>query len=108
MVEQASFPGQRPGLAGLQDVLRGMRSAFPDLEFVIEDQVAEQDEVVSRFEWKGTHRGEFLGVPATGRQVRVWGIVIDRREEGRIKDTRLIMDALGLMAQLGVLPPPGQ
>jgi hypothetical protein len=49
----------------------------------------------------GTHNGEFLGVPATGRPVHVWGIVIDRLEDGRIKDTRIIMDAIGLMAQLG-------
>jgi steroid delta-isomerase-like uncharacterized protein len=106
VVEQVPFPGQGPGLEGLKDVLRGMRSAFPDLEFVIAEQVADDDKVVSRFEWTGTHQGEFLGVPATGRQVRVWGVVIDRLEEGRIKDTRLIMDTLGLMAQLGVFPPP--
>lgn len=106
VVEQEPFPGQGPGLAGLQDVLRGMRSAFPDLEFLIQEQIAEHDKVASRFVWTGTHRGEFLGVPATGRQVRVWGMVIDRLEEGRIKDTRLIMDTLGLMAQLGVFPPP--
>ena len=45
-----------------------------------------------------------MGVPATGRQVRVWGVVIDRLEAGRIKDTRILMDALGLMMQLGALP----
>lgn len=106
VVEQVPFPGQGPGLEGLQDVLRGMRSAFPDLEFLIQEQIAEHDKVASRFEWTGTHQGEFLGVPATGRQVRVWGIVIDRLEEGRIKDTRIIMDTLGLMMQLGVFPPP--
>ncbi len=106
VVEQAPFPGQGAGLAGLQDVLRGMRSAFPDLKFLILEQVAEDTKVVSRFEWTGTHRGEFLGVPATGRQVRVWGMVLDRLEEGRIKDTRIIMDTLGLMMQLGVFPTP--
>jgi hypothetical protein len=46
-------------------------------------------------------------VPKTGRAVRVWGVVIDRLEGGRIKDTRTIMDALGLMMQLGVFPPAG-
>lgn len=106
VVEQVPFPGQGPGLRGLQDVLRGMRSGFPDLNFAITEQVAEGDKVASRFEWTGTHRGEFLGVPATGRPVRVWGIVIDRLENGRIKDTRIIMDSLGLMMQLGVIPPP--
>jgi len=107
VVEQVPFPGQGPGLEGLKDVLRGMRSAFPDLVFATEEQVSEGDKVASRFEWTGTHQGEFLGVPATGRQVRVWGIVIDRLVEGRIKETRLIMDVFGLMMQLGALPAPG-
>jgi len=106
VVEQVPFPGQGPGLDGLKDILRGMRAAFPDLIFSIEEQITEGDRVASRFEWTGTHEGAFLGVPATGRSVRVWGIVIDRLEEGRIKDTRIIMDTLGLMMQLGVVPPP--
>ncbi|HEY6375482.1 MAG TPA: ester cyclase [Edaphobacter sp.] len=106
VVEQVPFPGQGPGVEGLKDVLRGMRAGFPDIHFAIEEQIAEGDKVLSRFEWTGTHRGEFLGVPATGRLVKVWGMVIDRLVEGRIKETRIIMDALGLMMQLGVFPPP--
>ncbi|GGA58744.1 hypothetical protein GCM10011507_07650 [Edaphobacter acidisoli] len=108
VVEQVPFPGQGPGLEGLKDVLRGMRGAFPDLVFAIQEQVSEGDKVVSRFEWTGTHRGTFLGVPATGRSVRVWGMVIDRLEKGRIKDTRIIMDIFGLMMQMGVIAPPGE
>lgn len=107
VVEQVPFPGQGPGLEGLKDVLRGMRAAFPDLIFSIHEQVAEGDKVASRFEWTGTHKGTFLGVPATGRPVRVWGIVIDRLQAGRIQDTRIIMDIFGLMMQLGAIPPPG-
>ena len=106
VVEQVPLPGQGPGLEGLKDVLRGMRAAFPDLIFAVQEQVADGDKVASRFEWTGTHQGTFLGVPETGRFVRVWGIVIDRLEQGRIKDTRIIMDTLGLMIQLGVLAPP--
>jgi steroid delta-isomerase-like uncharacterized protein len=106
VVEQVPFPGQGPGLEGLKDVLRGMRAAFPDLYFSVEEQIAEGDKVLTRFEWTGTQRGEFLGVPATGRSVKVWGMVIDRLQGGRIKDTRIIMDMLGLMTQLGVFPPP--
>ena len=106
VVEQVPLPGQGPGLEGLKDILRGMRFAFPDLNFAIKEQIAEGDKVASRFEWAGTHQHEFLGVPATGRQVRVWGMVIDRLVEGRIKDTRIIMNTLGLMMQLGVFPPP--
>jgi len=106
VVEQVPLPGQGPGLEGLKDILRAMRSGFPDLVFSTIEQVSEGDKVASRFEWTGTHQGEFLGIPATGRSVRVWGIVIDRLVEGRIKDTRIIMDTLGLMVQLGVVPPP--
>jgi steroid delta-isomerase-like uncharacterized protein len=106
VVEQVPFPGQGPGVEGLKDVLRGFRAGFPDIHFAIEEQIAEGDKVLSRFEWTGTHRGEFLGVPATGRPVKVWGMVVDRLVGGRIKETRIIMDALGLMMQLGAIPPP--
>jgi predicted ester cyclase len=106
VVEQAPLPGQGPGLQGLKDVLRGMRAGFPDLYFAIEEQIAQGDKVLTRFEWTGTHQGEFLGVPATGRPVKVWGMVIDRLQGGRIKDTRILMDSLGLMMQLGVFPSP--
>ena len=82
-----------------------MRAGFPDIIFSIQKQITEGDKVASRFEWTGTHKGEFLGIPSTDRHVRVWGIVIDRLENGRIKDTRIIMDTLGLMTQLGALPP---
>ena len=75
--------------------------------FAIEEQISEGDKVASRFEWTGTHQGEFLGIPATGRPVRVWGMVIDRLVEGRIKETRIIMDTMGMMIQLGVVPVPG-
>ena len=106
VVEQVPLPGQGPGLEGLKDILRAMRTAFPDIDFSVKEQISDGDKVVSRFEWTGTHRGAFLGVPPTGRYVRVWGIVIDRLVEGRIKDTRIIMDTLGLMMQLGALPSP--
>jgi steroid delta-isomerase-like uncharacterized protein len=106
VVEQVPLPGQGPGLDGLKDILRAMRAGFPDIVFSIQEQIAEHDKVASRFEWTGTHQGEFLGIPATGRHVRVWGIVIDCLVDGRIKDTRILMDTLGLMTQLGVLPPP--
>jgi len=105
MVEQVPLPGQGPGIAGLKDVLRGFRTAFPDLHFAIQEQICEGDKVVSRYEFTGTHRAEFLGVPATGREVHVWGVVIDRLVNGKIKDTRIIMDALGMLFQMGVFPP---
>jgi len=100
VAEQVPLPGQGPGLEGLKQVIRGFRTAFPDLHFAVEEQIAEGEKVLTRFEWTGTHRGEFAGVPATGRTVKVWGMVVDRLLEGRIKDTRIIMDMPGLMMQL--------
>ncbi len=100
VVEQVPLPGQGAGLEGLKDILRAMRAGFPDIVFSIQEQITEGDKVASRFEWTGTHKGEFLGNPATDRHVRVWGlfsgvgIIIDRIENGRIKDTRMIMHTL--------------
>src|SRR5271155_2034881 len=67
VVEQVPLPGQGPGLEGLNDILRGMRSAFPDLHFSVEEQITEGDKVLTRFEWTGTHQGAFIGIPPTGR-----------------------------------------
>ncbi len=102
VVEQVPLPGQGPGLDGLKDILRAMRTGFPDLVFAIQEQISEGDKVASRFEWTGTHQGAFLGIPATGKPVRVWGVVIDRLVDGKIKETRIIMDTMGMMRQLGV------
>jgi predicted ester cyclase len=59
-----------------------MRDALPDMHWTVEEQMAEGDKVLTRFAWTGTHKAGFLGVPATGRQVSVWGMVIDRLENG--------------------------
>lgn len=101
MIELVPFPGQGPGLAGLKDVLRGMFAAFPDMHWTIEEQIAEQSSVLTRFTWTGTQKGEFFGVPASGRTVSVWGMVIDGLEHGRIKRSRILMDVFGLMQQIG-------
>jgi steroid delta-isomerase-like uncharacterized protein len=101
VIKFAPFPGQGTGLSGLKQVLLGMRIAFPDMHRTIEEQIAEADRVLTRFIWTGTHEAEFLGVSAKGRQVSVWGMVIDRLESGKIAETRILMDTLGLMRQLG-------
>jgi steroid delta-isomerase-like uncharacterized protein len=107
VVEQVPFPGQGPGIKGIKDVVRMMRAAFPDMHWTIEEQITEGERVLTRFEWTGTHKGDFLGIPATGRPVEVWGMVIDHLHDGKIKDTRILMDTLGLMMQIGAIAPPG-
>ena len=108
MVEEMPFPGQGPGLDGLKETLIRIRSAFPDSNWTVEEQIAEGDKVLSRFVWSGTHQGEFLGIPATHRPIAVWGMVIDRFAGEKIISTRILMDMFGMMMQLGVIPSPGQ
>ena len=73
-----------------------MRSAFPDIHWVVLEMISEDDKVVTRFTWSGTHRDQFLGIPATGKPVVVKGIVIDRLEAGKMAHSRILMDTLGL------------
>jgi steroid delta-isomerase-like uncharacterized protein len=107
-VEQIPFPGQGPGRAGLADVLAGLFAGFPDLHWTIRDTVAEDDRVAAYSTWTGTHRGDFMGIPATGNPVSVDAWTIDRYQNGKMTESRLIMDVAGLLAQLGVLPAPRQ
>src|ERR1700760_1929235 len=103
-VELDPLPGQQQGREGLKDVIGGMRAAFPDIHWVVDEVVAEGDKVVSRFTWTGTHRATFLGIPSTGKKVTVKGVVIDRLANGKMADSRILMDTLGMMQQLGVVP----
>jgi steroid delta-isomerase-like uncharacterized protein len=103
-VEHVPFPGQGPGPEGLKYAIGLFVNAFPDLRWTTDEQIAEGDKVVSRFTWTGTHCGSFLGVPPTGRRVRVWGVVTDLVRGGKLAESRIIMDTLGLMQQLGTIP----
>ena len=104
VAELARFPGQGPGLNGLKDVLHRFHAAFPNMHWLVEEQIEEGDKVVSRFVWTGSLRAEF-GRSGDRRRVSIWGIAVVRIVDGKIKDTRFIMDALGLMAQRGVFAP---
>ena len=106
-VELNPFPGQGPGRDGLAGVLASMFAGFPDLHWALRDTVAEGDRVVGLSTWTGTHQGEFLGIPATGRSVAVEAWTIDRFRDGQMVDSRIIMDVAGLLGQLGVIPGPG-
>jgi predicted ester cyclase len=104
VVEEGPFPGQGPGLEGLKETLTRLRRAFPDMHWRVEEQMAEDTRVLTRFRWSGTHQGEFLRIPPTHRAVRVWGMVIDRFEGDKVRSTRILMDTVSLLQQLGVVP----
>ena len=96
---------------GPEDVKRFVgefRSAFPDFHTTIEDQIAEDDKVATRWTMRGTHEGEFRGIAPTGRQISVTGIGIFRFSEGKVVESWDNFDQLGMMQQLGVIPTPEQ
>src|SRR5260221_2779978 len=103
-----AVPGQGPGLEGFRQMIAMALSAFPDVQITIEDLVAEGDKVVVRWMGRGTHRGEFMGIPPTNKQVTPAGIDIWRYEGGKRVESWRQWDLLGLMQQLGVVPTPGQ
>jgi hypothetical protein len=80
------MPGQPAGLLGLKQAVGEFRAAFPDGEMVVDDLVAEGDRVVARVTMSGTHRGEYAGMPGTGRAVRAEGIEIFRVAHGKIAE----------------------
>jgi steroid delta-isomerase-like uncharacterized protein len=94
------------GREGFKAQWRKWRDAFPDLRFEIVDLVAEGEKVLTRWVLTGTHQGEFLGIPATGRPIRVAGMSLDRIEDGLVVEGFDGWDALGLRQQLGVYEGP--
>ncbi len=85
-----------------------LTTSFPDLRFTLEDLIAEEDKVVVSWVISGTHKGEFMNIPSTGIRVAVEGITIHYIRDGKILDSNARWDALGLLRQLGALPPLGQ
>ena len=94
------------GPEGARQFYAALHTAFPDIHFMIEDQIAEGDKVVSRWTARATHTGEFMGIAPTGRQGVVTGIVIDRIANGKFVEGWSIFDELGMWQQLGVVPEP--
>lgn len=99
-------PGLPPGRAGARLFYQGFLTAFPDTRLTLDDVVAAGDRVACRFTIAATHRGDFMGVPATGRQVSFDGITILRFADGQCVERWSEANFLGLLQQLGVQPVP--
>jgi hypothetical protein len=98
------MPIEANGAPGVKNVFATLHEAFPDLHISIEDLIAEGDKVVTRERITGTHRGNYMGLPATGKKVAYNEIIIARFANGRIVETWGVVDVLSLMKQLGALP----
>ncbi|MGV4988768.1 ester cyclase [Streptomyces sp. NRAIS4] len=103
----APVPMGMTGVQALKQVWTVLLRAFPDIHVAVEDVIAEGDKVVARNTVTGTHRGEFRGLPPTGRSVTYGEIFILRFEEGRIAEIWGVVDVFSQMRQLGVeVAPP--
>jgi steroid delta-isomerase-like uncharacterized protein len=106
-VEREELP---PGIPrtreGVKQLTIALRSAFPDFKATIDDIVAEGDKVVVRQTWSGTHKGEFMGIPPTGKRVSFGVIDIIRIAGGKAVEHWGQMDSMGMMQQLGAISTP--
>ena len=107
-VEHAEAPGLEPNREGVKQLFRTLRATFPDLQMDVEQVLPSGDTVVARIRVTGTHEGDgFMGLPATGKSVDIQLIDITRfGEDGIAREHWGLLDALGMLRQLGVVPQP--
>ncbi|CAN5198684.1 hypothetical protein BH23GEM4_BH23GEM4_19420 [soil metagenome] len=104
VVDHDPAANQGPGPQGFIDFFRSFRKAFPDLKVEVEQMVADEDNVALAYTVTGTHRGDFHGVPATGKKMEARGVQIARFENGKMVERWGSSDELGMLKQLGVEP----
>lgn len=105
---QPTPPGLPTGLEGFKQFTTQFRTAFPDLRYTIDDEIAEGDKVVQRVTGQGTMKGSFAGMPATGMHATWSEIHISRLKDGKIVEHWGSVDQLGMLQQLGHAPAPAQ
>jgi steroid delta-isomerase-like uncharacterized protein len=96
------------GLKAVKQFFSEFFDAFPDTHATLDDMVVEGDKVALRWTLTGTHKGAFMGIPATNKKVTIWALEIDRFAGGKIVEAWERFDTLGMMQQLGVVPTPGK
>lgn len=92
------------GPEGYLEIIAMMRSGFPDIQWTLEEVIAEGDKIAARFTMRGTHKGPFFGVPATGKPIQVQAMNIYRLSDGKFVEERGQPDLLGLLQQIGAIP----
>lgn len=105
-VDHNPAPGQPPGRAGIRQALSMVYTAFPDAKTTVEVLIAEADKVTACATSRGTHQGPMMGLAPTGKPVTITFIDIHRLAGDQIVETWHLVDNLGLLQQLGLVPPP--
>ena len=103
-VDRTPFPGSTSDREGYKQSLTKFRAAFPDFRYTIDDEIVAGDKLVHRLTGRGTQKGEFQGVPATGKQATWSEIHIGRVVNGKVVEHWGLLDQLGMMQQLGLAP----
>ncbi len=103
-VEHAVPPGMPPTVEGTKMFFGMMFAAFPDLKYTVEDTIGEGDRIAQRVTAHGTMKGDFLGMPATGKSATWSEMHIVRVKDGRVVEHWGIVDQVGMMTQLGLMP----
>jgi steroid delta-isomerase-like uncharacterized protein len=106
-INHTPTPGLSAGKDGVRAFFEIMWHAFPDLKVEIFDQIAEGATVTTRKAFHATHTGDFMGIPPTGKRVQIDVIDVIRLEDGRFTEHWAVVDQMGLMQQLGVIPMQG-
>jgi steroid delta-isomerase-like uncharacterized protein len=106
-VPAAPGPLELEGLEAWRQFSGSFAEAFPDIRLTVEDIFSEGDMVAARVAFHGTHRGELLGIPPTGKEVAFTSIEVNRVVDGKVEEHWVELDLLGLMQQLGAIPEPG-
>ena len=92
----------------VKQIFAALRAGIPDFQTTIEDLIAEGDKVAVRISWQGTHKGELMGIPPTGKYVKVTEMQIYRMANGKIIERWVETDVFGMMQQLGIISTPEQ
>lgn len=101
VVDHTADEGQAVGVEGFKEFTQAWKAAFPDLEVEVNERVAEDDLVVTRWTGRATHLGPYHGIPPTGKRVALEAVSIERLRDGLVTDEWFISDSLALLRQLG-------
>ena len=104
VIDEVYAPQFGGGHAAAKQFVEASLAAFPDLQITIQDQVAEDDLVTTRYIMRATHQGEIANIPPTGKQFEVTGIEMHRFAEGKLIELWNIVDMLGILQQVGIIP----
>ncbi|EUC14471.1 ester cyclase [Paraburkholderia hospita] len=97
-------PDPLTGPRGYMEIIGMMRSGFPDIQWTLEEVIAEDDKIAARFIMRGTHQAPFFGVPASGKKIQVQAMNFYRYSSGKIVEERGQPDLLALLQQIGAVP----